>query len=369
MELMASGIYKTYNGRAVLHDVTLHIKKNEIHALVGPSGTGKTTLLKCIAGMIQPDNGTITLGGTDITDTNVRKRKIGFVFQEYALFPHLTTFQNIAYGLKASGVRKGEIECRCHEMLALTGLEEYRGSYPDELSGGQQQRLALARSLVLKPGLLLMDEPFAHCDVLLRMKLAGEIRHILKNTGTSALFVTHNPDDAAEVADSVSILSDGAVAERGSVSRIARHPQTEYAGMFSGGFTELNVRIIQSDSRTTIGCVSAGNVKRRITLKTYPYYYSRKSCKVGLRSADVKITAATSGENCFTGTVLSTRPSTGGYQLEIDLSGIRITGWSSSHFHQDDSVSVYLPPDSFYPLCGRAAPHDKKRRICREEYI
>lgn len=370
MGLIVKNLSKTYKGKEVLCDIHLHIRKKEIHAVVGPSGSGKTTLLQTIAGIVSPDSGEIAIHGRDIVNTVVRERRIGYVFQEYALFPHLTARKNIEYGLKAAGKNKGDIEIKCAAMLNLVDLKDHAGKKPSELSGGQQQRLALARTLALEPELVLLDEPFAHYDIVLRNRIASQMREILQGSAATVLLVTHNPEDAAELADSVSVLHSGKIVESGSVTHLARQPQTEFSGAITGGHTEFEVRVVRNDAETAVACFSNGKVKSKILLKSFPYYTDNKTCCVGIRMADIKISEATCGSNCFTGKVLRCKVASGGYSLLIDVNGIVFTVLSSQLYQIDDTLSLYLPPESFYPICGKGMKRKTKHeRSCKERRI
>jgi ABC-type Fe3+/spermidine/putrescine transport system ATPase subunit len=365
MGLIAENISKSFNHTTVLHDINLHIRKREIHALVGPSGTGKTTLLKIIAGMEKPDSGRIFLHRNEITNLAVNRRNIGYVFQEYALFPHLTVFDNIAYGLKAARIPKKEINRKVDTMLNLTDLFKLQKELPSNLSGGQRQRLALARTLVMEPEIILLDEPFAHCDTLMRSRMARKMRTILEAAQTSALLVTHNYEDASELADTVSVLTGGTIVEEGSISKISKQPQTEFTGALTGGHTTFSVKIARCDNDTCIAFFPQGNVQHKLVLKTYPYYTENEECHVAIRASETEITDATTGENCFTGKILKVRQTSAGITATVDLFGMEVIAHSSKEHMVDDTVSVYFPPNGFYPLCGQKSRRKIQERMCR----
>ena len=199
--LTASNISKSLGGKPVLDNFSLTLEKSEIIALLGNSGCGKTTFLRIVAGLETPDSGTIHISGNDITMQAAEKRNIGFVFQDFALFPHMSVRKNILYGLH--GLARSERAARVDEVLQLTGLEEVAKQYPHQLSGGQQQRVALARALAPKPSLVLLDEPFSNLDASLRDQLRSRVREILKESHTPAIIVTHDQADADVVADRV----------------------------------------------------------------------------------------------------------------------------------------------------------------------
>ncbi|OCA85836.1 ABC transporter [Bacillus sp. FJAT-27225] len=206
--------YKYKNAKeAVIKDFSLDIEKGEIVSILGESGSGKSTILRLIAGLETPGNGTIVLGGETVCDDHdivpPEKRGIGFVFQDYALFPHMTVEKNILFGLKKK-TRKEKRE-RLEEMLELVNLTGYAKRYPHELSGGQQQRVALARALAPKPSLLILDEPFSNLDAGLQEKIRGELREIIKQTGITSIFVTHDKEDAQAMADRIVYIENGKV--------------------------------------------------------------------------------------------------------------------------------------------------------------
>jgi ABC-type Fe3+/spermidine/putrescine transport system ATPase subunit len=199
--LTASNISKSLGGKTVLDHFSLTLKESEIIALLGNSGCGKTTFLRIVAGLETPDNGTILISGNDITMQAAEKRNIGLVFQDFALFPHMSVKKNIVYGLHR--LARSERKARVDEVLQLTGLEEVAEQYPHQLSGGQQQRVALARALAPKPSLILLDEPFSNLDASRRDHLRKRVREILKESHTPAIIVTHDQADADLVADRV----------------------------------------------------------------------------------------------------------------------------------------------------------------------
>ena len=215
--LEIEGLSKSYDGkRNALNDCNFSLRKGEICAVVGESGSGKTTLLRLIAGLERPSNGCIKINGQLVSnDTQItapQKRQIGMVFQDYALFPHMTVEQNIGFGLKEASNTKID------DLLSLIKMNSYSKAYPSELSGGQEQRVALARTLALKPNLLLLDEPFSNLDIGLKSELRKEIQSIVKELNTSLIFITHDLYDAIEIADKIIFLKDGAMLQNSPVN-------------------------------------------------------------------------------------------------------------------------------------------------------
>lgn len=198
---------KSFDGKPALRDINLSIAAGEMVALLGSSGCGKTTLLRCIAGLATPDSGTILFSDTDVTPLSVQERRIGMVFQSYGLFPNMTVRDNIAFPLKIAGTPKAQIAARVEELMDLTGLTERADHHPTQLSGGQQQRTALARALIPNPRVLLLDEPLSALDAIVRDHLRDEIRRIQQRIGTTAILVTHDQAEALAVADRVVVMA------------------------------------------------------------------------------------------------------------------------------------------------------------------
>jgi iron(III) transport system ATP-binding protein len=223
---------KSYAGTPVLREVNLTVRAGQIMALLGPSGCGKTTTLRLIAGFEWPDRGSITINGRLVASPDARipaeQRRVGMVFQEYALFPHLTAADNVAFGLK------GSKPARVAEMLALVGLPDIGARMPFELSGGQQQRIALARALAPQPDILLLDEPFSNLDAALRGQVRAEVRAILKHSGITCVFVTHDQEEALSLADEVAVMLDGRVAQTDTPQALYRRPATREVAAFVG---------------------------------------------------------------------------------------------------------------------------------------
>jgi len=233
------GVTKIFDGKVVaVEDVTLDIKAGEFFSLLRPSGCGKTTSLRMIAGFEMPDSGRVHVGGQDITDVPVHKRDMGMVFQSYALFPHRTVAQNVAFGLRMREIAKPEIDRRVAAALAqvaLTGLEERR---PGQLSGGQQQRVALARALVIEPRVLLCDEPLGALDRKLRQQMQFELKELQRRLGVTLVFVTHDQEEALAMSDRIAVMNHGRVEQVGAPTEIYEHPRTRFVADFIG---EINL--------------------------------------------------------------------------------------------------------------------------------
>lgn len=223
-----------YGDNMILKHYNIAIEKGKLVSLLGPSGCGKTTTLRLIAGFSEPRSGEVLFDGKEITRIPPNKRNFGFVFQSYALFPHMTIFDNVAYGLKMRGVGKAEIAERVPEMLKTVDLEGLEKRYPRELSGGQRQRVALARALVIKPDLLLMDEPLSNLDAKLRVKMRVEIRRIQQELGITTIYVTHDQEECFAISDEVAIMNNGVIEQMDDPQRIYQHPKTVFVMNFVG---------------------------------------------------------------------------------------------------------------------------------------
>ncbi len=228
------GAVKRFGGLTVLDRCSLDAREGEILTLLGPSGCGKTTLLRCIAGFIAPDGGEILIDGRDTVPVPVNRRPVGVVFQSYALFPHLTVARNVGYGLRMRGMRAAEIAPRVASALATVSLTGFDERYPSQLSGGQQQRVAIARVLVLEPRVLLLDEPFNALDAKLRGSMQVELRQLIKRLGITAIFVTHDQEEALTMSDRIAVMRAGRVEQLGTPETIFDRPQSVYVADFVG---------------------------------------------------------------------------------------------------------------------------------------
>jgi putative spermidine/putrescine transport system ATP-binding protein len=241
--LDVAGVTKRFGATVVLEDLSIAVEQAEFVSLLGPSGCGKTTLLRLIAGLLTPELGTISVGGRDLTRIAAHRRNIGVVFQSYALFPHLTVAENVAFGLKAQRTSKQEIEQRVHEALGLVRMQSFADRGVASLSGGQQQRIAVARAIVVKPTLLLLDEPFSALDRKLRETMQIEMRHLLRNLGITSVFVTHDQDEALVMSDRIAVMSEGRIEHLGSPSEVYARPRTLYVMEFVGQSTRVAGRV------------------------------------------------------------------------------------------------------------------------------
>jgi sulfate/thiosulfate transport system ATP-binding protein len=232
--IVVESVFKNFGSFKALDNVSLEIKSGSLVALLGPSGSGKSTLLRLIAGLESPDSGRILLTGKDATNQSVQERNIGFVFQHYALFKHMTVRQNIAFGLEIRKTVKKRIKARVDELLELVQLNGFGDRYPSQLSGGQRQRVALARALAVEPNVLLLDEPFGALDAKVRKDLRAWLRRLHDEVHVTTVFVTHDQEEAMEVSDEVVVMNKGCVEQVGSPAQIYDHPASAFVMSFIG---------------------------------------------------------------------------------------------------------------------------------------
>ncbi|REE57463.1 sulfate transport system ATP-binding protein [Paenibacillus taihuensis] len=234
MHIEVRHLNKSFGSHAAVQDVSFQIERGKLIGLLGPSGGGKSTLLRMLAGLETPDSGDIYINGKRVNDVQPQLRGIGFVFQNYALFKHMSVFDNIAFGLTIRKTSKAEIKARVGELLDLTGLRGFEHRYPHQLSGGQRQRVAFARALAPRPELLLLDEPFAAIDAKVRKELRTWLKQLISTLGITSIFVTHDQDEAVEVADEMLIVQQGRLEQQGSPVHIYTDPQTAFVAGFIG---------------------------------------------------------------------------------------------------------------------------------------
>ncbi len=242
-----SHLEKSFGTTRVVKDFDLSIAQGEFVSLLGPSGCGKTTILRMVAGFEQPSSGSIMIGDQDVTALRPNQRKIGMVFQAYALFPNMTVAQNVGFGLKVQGTPASETRARVKEMLQLIGLPELAGRYPFQLSGGQQQRVALARALAPHPRVLLLDEPLSALDAKIRVALREEIKSIQQKLGITTVFVTHDQEEALSISDRVVVMHQGIADQVGTPFEIYNHPSTRFVASFVGTLNIFDATVVDPE--------------------------------------------------------------------------------------------------------------------------
>ena len=281
-------------GEAVLDNISLEISKGEFITLLGSSGCGKTTTLRIIAGLEQPDAGSVWLDGREVTGLEPNQRDVNTVFQNYALFPHMNVAENIGYGLKLKKVPKSEIKKKVSQMLELVQLEGYEKRKPSELSGGQKQRVAIARALVNNPKVLLLDEPLGALDLQLRRAMQIELKHLQKKLGITFIYITHDQEEAINMSDRIAVMRDGCIEQIGTPDEIYNHPKTSYVATFVG-----NANILHGVAESIQGenaIVKIGNDRVIVKLETSQQDTGDTRAKQYLAAGE-KVTLAVRSEN------------------------------------------------------------------------
>ncbi|HWS86361.1 MAG TPA: ABC transporter ATP-binding protein [Pyrinomonadaceae bacterium] len=277
-----SGLSKSFKGVRVLEDVSFDVGEGEALVLLGASGSGKTTILRIIAGLELPDAGRVFIHGRDVTDTPARERGVGIIFQSYALFPRMTVEENVGYGLRIRGRPRRERREKVESLLELVHLTDQRKKLPSQLSGGQQQRVAIARTLAYEPQMLLFDEPFGALDAQIRVRLRREIRALLRDINVPALFITHDQEEALELGDRIAVLHAGHLEQIGTPEEVYNRPETEYVATFLGA-ANLLLGVVAPGRRVELGAVAleAGAEAAR--------FREGQSVKLVFRPEDVRV--------------------------------------------------------------------------------
>ena len=299
-DLAISGLSKDFGDFKAVDNVSLHVEQGEFLSLLGPSGCGKTTILRMIAGLIEPDAGQIRIADDDITWRPVHKRNIGLVFQSYALFPHMSVFENVAFGLRQRGVNDTDIRHRVGEALQLVRLQGLEQRMPRELSGGQQQRVALARAIAPRPALLLLDEPLSNLDAKLRDTMRIELRLLQRELGLTTVFVTHDQEEALTMSDRICVLYAGKIQQIDSPRDVYDHPRTPFVAEFFGRSNTLEGRVQDSGSPLLIRLADDAE----LIAQTAPQgLQNGASVRVTLRreSLHLSLEPPPQAHNCFAG--------------------------------------------------------------------
>jgi putative spermidine/putrescine transport system ATP-binding protein len=342
--LVLERLEKRYGDSVVVAALDLAMKQGEFIALLGPSGCGKTTTLRMTAGLVPASGGRIVIGGQDVTRLPSYRRDIGLVFQNYALFPHMTVAQNIAFGLEMRSVPKAEIATRVAEALALVRLEPYGGRRPRELSGGQQQRVALARALVIRPSLLLLDEPLSNLDAKLREEMRSEIRDIQRRLGITTVFVTHDQVEALSMCDRVAVMEGGKLVQFGTPFEIYERPRHPFIADFVGRTNKLNGTVAEA------GLVALGP----LTLRAAETPVKGSAVTVMIRPHRIEIRPKRAGRteargNVATGRIVRTTYVGDLFQYDVDIgpSAVQVekpTTAGPQAFKQGDEVELEWAP-------------------------
>ena len=308
--IVINNLHKSFGTKTVLDHVGLEVEDGEFICLLGPSGCGKSTLLRSIAGLESPEGGSIYLGDDAVFDNKAginktpEQRKLGMVFQSFALWPHKSVFENVAYPLKRAKVSKSEIRERVREALIMVDLWEHRDAYPGTLSGGQQQRVALARAVVPRPRLLLLDEPLSSLDTNLRAQMRREIRRIQQHLGATAVYVTHDKEDAGGLADRVLVLQDGKIVQQGAPRDVFVAPKTAFVAEFVGFDNFFEALVVDSGEEQATIEIGNGN---RLTAAVTSRLEAGSKTTVAIRSRLVRVSPhdGTPVDGAIVGTVVS----------------------------------------------------------------
>ena len=319
-------------GEAVLDNISLEISKGEFITLLGSSGCGKTTTLRIIAGLEQPDAGSVWLDGREVTGLEPHQRDVNTVFQNYALFPHMNVAENIGYGLKLKKVPKSEIRKKVSQMLELVQLEGYEKRKPSELSGGQKQRVAIARALVNNPKVLLLDEPLGALDLQLRRAMQIELKHLQKKLGITFIYITHDQEEAINMSDRIAVMKDGRIEQIGTPDEIYNHPKTSYVATFVGNANILHGAAERIQGENAI--VKIGNDRVIVKLETSQQNTEDTGGKQHLAAGE-KVTLAVRSENILLqeAAVIGNTGTDNGDTVDISVAG------GISDIHDANSIS------------------------------
>jgi iron(III) transport system ATP-binding protein len=346
-------VKKFGTGKAAVDGVSFDVPAGEIVVLLGPSGCGKTTTLRCVAGLEHPTGGRISIGGRVVSEpergtlVSPRERDIGMVFQSYAVWPHMTVQQNVAYPLKyrrKGGDRGGNIEAKVRETLELVGLGEYAQRPVTSLSGGQMQRVALARSLVYRPQLLLLDEPLSNLDSKLRIRLRDELRRILKMTGMTGLYVTHDQSEAVVLGDRIGVMKDGKLLQMAPPGEIYNRPADSFVANFTGASNVLKGKVLERHGDQAVIDLGAAG---RIAAWTPQPLSPGDDARVALRAENIRL-GERGPANSFTGRVTERRYQGMQTIYDVEFGGqkVEVLELGTAARHNDGEVALTLPPDT-----------------------
>ncbi len=341
-DIRIQNLTKCFGTTVALDNINLYVKSGELFFLLGPSGCGKTTLLRSIAGFYTPTSGEIVFGKHNVTTLPPHKRKVGMVFQNYALWPHMTVFQNVAFGLENNKFPKSKIKDMVMDILAKVQLDGYATRKPNELSGGQQQRVALARALVVRPRCLLLDEPLSNLDAQLRNDMRCEIRKICKEHKLTTVYVTHDQKEALSIADRIAVFSKGKINQIGTPVQLYKTPNTRFTAEFVGETNILHGVIVQVGSGEAIVRTTIGNFRGILTsLLRDPKPGQRVA--ISIRPECLQLTDFPVGENSIEGVIgnVTYFGEVAHYEFERNDIVLRISELNPRHFGDVQNKSIY----------------------------
>ncbi|MEM8729177.1 MAG: ABC transporter ATP-binding protein [Pseudomonadota bacterium] len=334
------GVRKDFGAFTAISSIDLDIKSGELVALLGPSGCGKTTTLRMIAGLETPSDGQILFDGKDVSETIVQKRNVGMVFQRYALFPHMTVEKNVMFGLKVRGTEKSEIEKRLEDILDVVQLQQFRHRFPAQLSGGQMQRVAIARTLITNPSVLMMDEPLANLDTKLRGEMRRFIRELQQRLGITTIFVTHDQIEAMELADRVAVIFNGNLAQYDAPDALYQKPNSIEIADFMGATNVFEATLKDKTATTAFGTLTfapvATNGPGRVMLRG--------------EAIDLHLQAPAQADNMIHGKVKAREFFGANITYTVDCGGtaIQVTEQSRRMVDLDQQVWLTIPPERIW---------------------
>jgi iron(III) transport system ATP-binding protein len=356
--LFLQNISKRYGATRAVADVSLEVGGGEFFGLLGPSGCGKTTTLRMVAGLESPDTGRILLEGEDLTRLPADRRGFGMVFQSYALFPHLNVFENVAFGLRARRLSQSEVARRVAQALAMVSLSGYDRRRVDELSGGQQQRVAIARAISIEPALLLFDEPLSNLDVALREETRVELRELVKRLKLTALYVTHDQEEAFALCDRISVMSEGRILQTGTPHELYNQPEEITVARFLGRNNLIEaVRLSASHADASMFRSTQGNHTLRVSTLVGANLALNKPCTLAIRPEHIQLSVtadstARAASNIAIGNALSATISSVSFAgatttIKLDAGGLALEALVLQAYglEQGASVTATLPPE------------------------
>jgi iron(III) transport system ATP-binding protein len=353
MFLALRNLTKRYGETAAVSNFSIEVKEGEFYGLLGPSGCGKTTVLRMIAGLILPDEGVIEFNGREITHLASEQRGFGMVFQNYALFPHMNIFENVAFGLRARHLPKEKIAERVKQALGLVNLGGYEQRRVDELSGGQQQRIAIARAIAIQPMLLLFDEPLSNLDATLREKTRKELRHLILRLKLTAIYVTHDQEEAFALCDRISVMNAGALLQTGTPRELYKKPDQIGVATFIGRNNLFEARRLPDRDGGCMVQTLQGNHELKISERRFSDTLDGNSVMLAIRPEHLRITRERNSEqNLLAAQVKEVNYSGATITLTLDAAGLglEVLLIDADGFAVGDTCFVKLPPERIIPL-------------------
>ncbi|MCK5241748.1 ABC transporter ATP-binding protein [bacterium] len=378
MNIVLRQISKSFHGRPVLENLDLKVAPGEFHVLLGPSGGGKTTMVSVIAGLTKPDSGSVLINDRDVSLLPPGKRKIGLVFQDCAIFPHLDVFDNIAYGLRVRKQGEANIRQKLKYYLEKTGLEKEKHKFPHQLSGGQKQRTALLRTLVTEPEVLLLDEPMSSLDILTREQISAELVNIQRKTGLTTIYVTHNQAEAFSLGDRISVLHNGKIEQIETPEELFYHPKTEFVARFVGINNILKAKVAATSRREAVMEITNEGLSQsfKLKVKNYPVFKKGEAINLCLHPEKINLSkknaAIDGGLNRICGKIIKRTNHGNTFKVTVDIRGLALHAVIPKflfNFQVYEEVWVVFAPDALHPLCGRRCRAPEFSRKCHNDLL